>query len=177
MTKEFTTKAQEAIASALQSAQAAGNPQVMPIHLLEALLEQKEGIATALVDAVGADRSAIGARTRNALVALPSASGASASQAQTARALLDVVNQARSLADKGGDAYVSTEHLLIALAASKDEAGRILSSAGAQRSPRTSSPRSDHLRRPRGFLRGSQEVRPRPDGGGARGQARPRDRP
>ena len=131
MTKEFTTKAQEAIASALQSAQAAGNPQVMPIHLLEALLEQKEGIATALVDAVGADRSAIGARTRNALVALPSASGASASQAQTARALLDVVNQARSLADKGGDAYVSTEHLLIALAASKDEAGRILSSAGA----------------------------------------------
>ncbi|WP_051057840.1 ATP-dependent chaperone ClpB [Schaalia cardiffensis] len=131
MTKEFTTKAQEAIASALQSAQAAGNPQVMPIHLLEALLEQKEGIATALVDAVGADRSAIGARTRNALVTLPSASGASASQAQTARALLDVVNQARSLADKGGDAYVSTEHLLIALAASKDEAGRILSSAGA----------------------------------------------
>ena len=131
MTKEFTTKAQEAIASALQSAQAAGNPQVMPIHLLEALLEQKEGIATALVDAVGADRSAIGARTRNALVALPSASGASTSQAQTARALLDVVNQARSLADKGGDAYVSTEHLLIALAASKDEAGRILSSAGA----------------------------------------------
>ncbi len=131
MTTEFTTKAQEAIASALQSAQAAGNPQVMPIHLLEALLEQKEGIATALVDAVGADRSAIGARTRNALVTLPSASGASTSQAQTARALLDVVNQARSLADKGGDAYVSTEHLLIALAASKDEAGRILSSAGA----------------------------------------------
>ena len=131
MTTEFTTKAQEAIASALQSAQAAGNPQVMPIHLLEALLEQKEGIATALVDAVGADRSAIGARTRNALVTLPSASGASTSQAQTARALLDVVNQARSLADQGGDAYVSTEHLLIALAASKDEAGRILSSAGA----------------------------------------------
>ena len=96
MTTEFTTKAQEAIASALQSAQAAGNPQVMPIHLLEALLEQKEGIATALVDAVGADRSAIGARTRNALVTLPSASGASTSQAQTARALLDILQNMKS---------------------------------------------------------------------------------
>ncbi|WP_115726631.1 ATP-dependent chaperone ClpB [Actinomyces culturomici] len=131
MTNEFTTKAQEAIASALQSAHAAGNPNVEPIHLLGALLEQNEGIATALIDAVGADRRAIGARTRNALVALPSTTGATASEPQTARALLDVVNAAKKLATDGGDNYVSTEHLLIGLAGSGTDAGRILSSAGA----------------------------------------------
>ncbi len=131
MTNEFTTKAQEAIASALQSAHAAGNPNVEPIHLLGALLEQNEGIATALIDAVGADRRAIGTRTRNALVALPSTTGATASEPQTARALLDVVNAAKKLATDGGDNYVSTEHLLIGLAGSGTDAGRILSSAGA----------------------------------------------
>ena len=67
MTNEFTTKAQEAIGSALESARAAGNPGVTPLHLLNALLTQNEGIATALLDAVGADRKTIGARARNAL--------------------------------------------------------------------------------------------------------------
>ena len=88
MAREMTTKAQEAVASALQSASAAGNPQVEPIHLLQALIEQREGIALSLLEAVGADARAIGARTRNALVALPSTQGASAGSAQASRALL-----------------------------------------------------------------------------------------
>ena len=49
MAREMTTKAQEAIASALQAASAAGNPQVEPIHLLQALIEQREGIALSLL--------------------------------------------------------------------------------------------------------------------------------
>ena len=130
MAHEMTTKAQEAVSSALQAAGAAGNPQVEPIHLLEALIEQREGIAFSLLEAVGADVRAIGARTRNALVALPSAQGASTGSAQPSNALLAVVRDAGERAEAAGDQYISTEHLLIALAASQTEAGRILSQAG-----------------------------------------------
>ena len=132
MASEMTTKAQEAVSSALQAAGAAGNPQVEPIHLLEALIEQREGIALSLLEAVGADVRAIGARTRNALVALPSAQGASAGSAQPSNALLAVVRDAGERAQAGGDQYISTEHLLIALAASQTEAGRILSQGGVE---------------------------------------------
>ena len=130
MAREMTTKAQEAVSSALQAAGAAGNPQVEPIHLLEALIEQREGIALSLLEAVGADVRAIGARTRNALVALPCAQGASTGSAQPSNALLAVVRDAGERAEAAGDQYISTEHLLIALAASQTEAGRILSQAG-----------------------------------------------
>ena len=132
MAREMTTKAQEAIASALQAASAAGNPQVEPIHLLQALIEQREGIALSLLQAVGADARAIGTRTRNALVSLPSTQGASAGSAQASRALLAVVQDAEERAQAAGDQYISTEHLLIALAASDTEAGRILTQGGAQ---------------------------------------------
>ena len=131
MAREMTTKAQEAVSSALAAAGAAGNPQVEPIHLLEALIEQREGIALSLLEAVGADVRAIGARTRNALVALPSAQGASTGSAQPSNALLAVVRDAGERAEVGGDQYISTEHLLIALAASQTEAGRILTQGGA----------------------------------------------
>ena len=132
MAREMTTKAQEAVSSALQAAAAAGNPQVEPIHLLEALIEQREGIALSLLEAVAADVRAIGARTRNALVALPSAQGASAGSAQPSNALLAVVRDAGERAEAGGDQYISTEHLLIALAASQTEAGRILTQGGVE---------------------------------------------
>ena len=138
MAREMTTKAQEAVSSALQAAGAAGNPQLEPIHLLEALIEQREGIALSLLEAVGADVRAIGARTRNALVALPSAQGASAGSAQPSNALLSVVRDAGERAEAGGDQYISTEHLLIALAASQTEAGRILAQGGVEADALTS---------------------------------------
>ena len=128
----MTTKAQEAVSSALAAAGAAGNPQVEPIHLLEALIEQREGIALSLLEAVGADVRAIGARPRNALVALPSAQGASTGNAQPSNALFAIVRDAGERAEAGGDQYISTEHLLIALAASQTEAGRILTQGGVE---------------------------------------------
>jgi len=100
--------------------------------LLQALIEQREGIALSLLQAVGADARAIGTRTRNALVSLPSTQGASAGSAQASRALLAVVQDAEERAQGAGDQYISTEHLLIALAASDTEAGRILTQGGAQ---------------------------------------------
>jgi ATP-dependent chaperone ClpB len=128
---QFTTKSQEAISSAVQAAGAAGNPQVEPAHLLGALLEQEEGIALSLLAAVGADRKVVGTRVRNVLVSLPSSSGSSVAQPQSSRSLMNVLNEAGTRADEGGDKFVSTEHLLIALAASDTEAGHILTEAGA----------------------------------------------
>ncbi|WP_165216576.1 AAA family ATPase [Schaalia sp. ZJ1691] len=131
MSSEFTTKAQEAIASALHTAQAARNPQVDTLHLLNALLEQDGGISLALLESVGAQRSQIGARTRSALVHLPSATGGGNTQPQTAPDLVQAITNAQSHAQKAGDQYVSTEHLLIALAESESQAGRILRESGA----------------------------------------------
>ena len=83
MSAKLTTRAQEAVSSAVQMASAAGNPQVEPLHLLEALLEQPEGIALSLLAAVGAQRGQVGAQVRTALVALPTSSGSSVAQPQT----------------------------------------------------------------------------------------------
>ncbi len=131
MSQNLTTKSQEAVSAAVQAASAAGNPQVEPLHLLEALLEQPEGIAISLLAAVGAQRGQLGAQTRTALVALPTSSGTSVAQANPSRAFLNVITAAQKLAESGGDTYVSTEHLLIALSASDSEAGKILRSEGA----------------------------------------------
>ncbi len=131
MSLNLTTKAQEAVSSAVQMASAAGNPLVEPLHLLEALLEQPEGIAISLLSAVGVSRSEVGSQVRNALVALPASSGASVGQPQNSRAFMNVLTDAQKRAEKNGDQYVSTEHLLIALAASDSEAGKILRGDGA----------------------------------------------
>lgn len=133
MNDKLTTKSQEAIAAALQAATAAGNPQLEPIHLLAALLEQTDGIAVALLTALGADRSALAQRVRGVLASLPSASGASAAQPQASRPLLAVLTAAGEEARALGDDYVSTEHLLLALAVSQGSAGEVLQGVGATR--------------------------------------------
>ncbi|MDD9206270.1 Clp protease N-terminal domain-containing protein, partial [Georgenia sp. 10Sc9-8] len=133
MDTKLTTKSQEAIAGAIQAASTAGNPQLEPVHVLSALLEQQGGVAVGLLDAVGADRRVIDQRARAALAALPNASGASVAQPQTSRATMSVINEAGDESRALGDEYVSTEHLLLALAASGDAAGEILRGAGAIR--------------------------------------------
>ncbi|MDO4665369.1 MAG: ATP-dependent chaperone ClpB [Actinomycetaceae bacterium] len=131
MNTKFTTKSQEAIQDALSTASAAGNPQVEPLHLLNALMSQQGGIALGLLEAVGADRQAVGQQVRTALVQLPASSGSSVAAPQSSRALVNVLNDAGANAKVMGDEYVSTEHLLIALAGSDSDAGRILAAAGA----------------------------------------------
>ncbi|GGI14243.1 chaperone protein ClpB [Galliscardovia ingluviei] len=126
MEQNFTRLAQEAIGDAIQSASAAGNAQVETLHLMDALLRQQEGVVAGLLQAVGADTQAIGAAVRNALVALPSASGSTTSQPQASRQLTQVIAQAEQEMRTMGDEYVSTEHLLIALAAGTNTTADIL---------------------------------------------------
>ena len=128
---KLTTKSQEAIASAMRAAATAGNPQLEPVHVLVALLEQPGGVAPALVDAVGADRAQIVQRAQAAAAALPGASGSSVAQPSPSRAMMTVITQAGEEANGLGDEYVSTEHLLMAVARSQSTAGHIMSYLGA----------------------------------------------
>ncbi|MCF2561798.1 ATP-dependent chaperone ClpB [Bifidobacterium boum] len=119
MQAQFTNMAHEAISDAVQSASAAGNAQVETLHLLDALLRQQNGVVPSLVKAAGGDIKAIGTAVRNGLVNLPSASGSSTTQAQPSRQLEAVLVQAEQEMKQLGDEFISTEHLLIAIAASK----------------------------------------------------------
>ena len=131
MEQKFTTMAQEAVGDAIQSASAAGNAQVETLHVMDALLRQESGVARSLIEAAGGDPQAIGAAVRNALVALPSASGSSTSQPQASRQLTAAIAQAEKEMQQMGDEYVSTEHLLIGIAASKpNQSAEILEKNG-----------------------------------------------
>lgn len=127
---KLTTKSQEAIADALTSATQAGNPQLEPTHILAALLNQQDGIANVLLEAVGASRAAIAERTGAQLATLPGMTGSNA-QPQASRNTSLVLADAGKEATALGDSYISTEHLLLALSASQHSAGEILRAAGA----------------------------------------------
>lgn len=131
MEQKFTTMAQEAVVDAIQSASAAGNAQVETLHVMDALLRQENGVVRSLIEAAGGDPQTIGAAVRNALVALPSASGSSTSQPQASRQLTAAIAQAEKEMQQMGDEYVSTEHLLIGIAASKpNQSAEILEKNG-----------------------------------------------
>ena len=113
---QFTTKSQEALGAAVRIAAANGNPQVEPIHLLDSLLQMGPGIATALLDSVGADTASLAREARRKVEALPSAQGSTVAQPSLNQPALKVLTAAQNLAKERGDQYVSTEHLLIGLA-------------------------------------------------------------
>jgi len=130
---KYTTKSQEALGDAISQASAAGNPLVEPAHLLNALLTADGGVANALLDAVGADRAALGRSVRGLLVTMPSSSGSTVARPTASRPLEAALQAANSEARSLGDDYVSTEHLLVGLAAGQSNVADALTSAGAGR--------------------------------------------
>ena len=130
MDLKFTTKSQEAISAAVQQAASLGNAHVEPPHLLAALLGQGEGISLALLTNVGVNLTDLAAAVEEQLRALPSASGSSVSAPQLSNTAYQVLNDAQALAAERDDEFISTEHILIALAQSESE-GALLSNAGA----------------------------------------------
>ncbi|MFJ3959232.1 ATP-dependent chaperone ClpB [Arthrobacter sp. NPDC090010] len=128
---KFTTKSQEALSAAAMNASTAGNPQVEPAHLLKALMDQREGVAVALLKAAGVDPDAVSVQASAAIKALPSTSGSTVAQAQLSRQGLQAVQAAQNEAERLGDSYVSTEHLLLGLSSGNDGVARLLRDAGA----------------------------------------------
>ncbi len=128
---QMTTRSQEALSAAVRQAAAAGNPQVDGLHLLQALLDQPDGMASALLQAVGADPKHVANRVGDAVAALPKAAGANVATPGLARAVYEVIQRGADLAGELGDEYLSTEHLTVGLATVDSPASRILADAGA----------------------------------------------
>ena len=122
---KFTVKSQEAIQSAGTLATEHGNPELLPLHLLAALIEDKEGIIVPVLQKVGVATDQLIAKTTEALGKLPKVSGSGA-QPGMSNAMQKVLDQAFKEADNFKDEYVSTEHLLLALAQQKNEGAQLL---------------------------------------------------
>jgi ATP-dependent Clp protease ATP-binding subunit ClpB len=130
---DLTSKSQEALAAAQRRAVSEGNPALEPAHLLVALLDQPEGIATALVEHVGSAGGvgALHADAEGLVARLPRASGSTVSGPQASGALQRTLAVATERAQARGDAYLSTEHLLLGIAAAGGDAAEVLSRHGA----------------------------------------------
>jgi ATP-dependent Clp protease ATP-binding subunit ClpB len=129
--EKLTHKSQAALSDAVRQADAAGNPNVDGLHLLAALIGQDGGTAVPLLQAVGADPATVMKATNDQLVRLPRASGDTLSSPEVSRPLRTALNTAEKRAKEMGDEYVSTEHLLVGLAADGGQAATVLRDAGA----------------------------------------------
>ncbi len=132
----FTIKAQEALAAALRLAQERRNPQATPAHLLSVLLESEGGVVLPVLSKLGVGVQALRSELGGALDALPKLAGGTGSAASTepvgpSSELVGVLQDAEAKARELGDEYVSTEHLLLGLAAAKGTPGEQLRAQGA----------------------------------------------
>ena len=153
---KLTTRANEALAGAQTLAAGRGHASVEPTHLLSTLLAQTDGTATPLLRAVGADPAALRAENDALIGRLPSASGATVSAPQFSGAVLRVINAGKKQAEQLTDEYLSTEHLLVGLAAEGGQVADLLRRHGAT---------ADALTAAFAQVRGSQRVTsPDPEG-------------
>ena len=125
---KFAMTAQAALQEAVGVASDMEASEVTSLHLLKALLESSERNLDAIIERVGADPAQLKAAVDEKLASQPRVSGGS--QAGMSQGLMRVLDASQKLASKMGDSFATTEHLLIALAGDKGDAGRILNDAG-----------------------------------------------
>ncbi|MGB2852024.1 MAG: ATP-dependent chaperone ClpB [Solirubrobacterales bacterium] len=112
----FTVKSQEGVAAAQGLASQHRNTEVAPAHLLLALLEQQDGLVVPVLNKLSTDVASVRSRAEEAVTALPSISGAEEPEARPSGAFIKVLQRAEKEMAALGDEYISTEHLLLALA-------------------------------------------------------------
>src|SRR5882762_11487314 len=128
---KFTVKAQEAVQRASELASERGNPELMPVHLLAALMEDKAGIVPPILEKIGIGPQAVLSDLHRELEKLPKVSG-EAAQPTISNAANKLLDQAFKEASNFKDEYVSTEHLLLAATHLKrDVAQQFLATHGA----------------------------------------------
>jgi len=129
---KFTVKAQEAVQRANELASEHGNPELMPVHLLAALIEDKEGIVPPVLEKIGIGPQAVLAELYKEIEKLPKVSGSGANQATMSSQVNQLLEKSFKEADSFKDEYVSTEHLLLAITSLKrDPAQELLARHGA----------------------------------------------
>jgi ATP-dependent Clp protease ATP-binding subunit ClpB len=121
---KFTIKAQEAVQAAVESAAERGNPQTTPVHLLRALVGEREGIVRPLLEKIGADRGNLERIVDAELANLPRVSGGA--QPQPDQELIKVFEAATTESHQMKDEFVSTDHLLLALVKVPSKARNLL---------------------------------------------------
>jgi ATP-dependent Clp protease ATP-binding subunit ClpB len=130
--EKLTVKAQEAVQRGNDLASEHGNPELLPLHLLAALLEDKEGIILPVLEKIGIGPQAVLSETYREIDRLPKVSGGGATQVTLSKAANDLLERAFKEAANFKDEYVSTEHLLLAITHLKrDPAQEILARQGA----------------------------------------------
>ena len=125
--------AQEALQQTLVIASENESSQAEPIHMLKALLASQENNLSAIIKRIGADLFQLNANVDAEIAGMPKISGAGAMSGIPSQALMGVIDKAVKIAERLGDSYATTEHLLIALSEGKDAAGKILSAANVNR--------------------------------------------
>ena len=128
---KLTVKAQEALARAAEIAEDKNHQEITPSHLLAAMLEQKEGVVPPVLQKVGVDPGFLRNEVEGDLEKIPRVSGGGVSQAYISAKLKGVLDRAWEEAQRLKDQYLSTEHLLLAIAELKNDGGRLLQSHGA----------------------------------------------
>ncbi len=131
MADQFTTRTQEALQAAVRDAAGRGNAHVEPAHVLKALLDQRDGIAVALLTGLSINVEDLSRQTGRAIEAFPAASGSTVASADLSQPTYKVLKAAGELARDRGDSFVSTEHVLIALSAPDAPTGALLEASGA----------------------------------------------
>ena len=129
-TEKLTARSRDAVSAAVRTALTTGNPTAEPVHLLHALLLVPENTVAPLLASVGVDPAVVDAAARGAITKLPSAQGSSVSQPAMSGGLARVLADAETRAQQLGDAFVATEHLLLALSAVQTDAKKILTDLG-----------------------------------------------
>jgi len=127
---KLTVKAQEAVQAASELASQNGNPELLPVHLLAALMADREGVVWPVLTKLGANAQAIASAAEQEIARLPKVAG-SAQQPHLAPAANKVIEAAFKQAEHFKDEYVSTEHLLLALANAKGDAAQRIVAAHA----------------------------------------------
>jgi ATP-dependent Clp protease ATP-binding subunit ClpB len=122
----FTVKSQEAISGSQRLAAANSNTEVAPAHMLVVLLEQEDGLVPAVLGKLGANLESIRSRTRAAMSDLPRLSGGESSEPRPSSAFVEILQRAEGEMAGLGDEYVSTEHILLAIADSGSALSEIL---------------------------------------------------
>ncbi|MGE3477642.1 MAG: ATP-dependent chaperone ClpB [Rhodospirillaceae bacterium] len=128
--EKFTDRAKGFLQAAQTIAIRENHQQITPEHLLKALLDDKEGLASQLITGAGGDAARALRETEVEVRKLPKVEGRGA-QMYMAQDLTRILDQAEQAAEKAGDSYVTAEYLLLALALSKAPTGRILKDANA----------------------------------------------
>ena len=131
MASKYTQKTQEALQQAQMRASAAGNPDMRPAHVLEALLKQDGGIAAPVLKATGVDPETVAREAGELISGYPSAEGQGMANPGINRDLQTALSVAQDLASELGDEYVSADVLLAAVAKGKDDAAELLQKRGA----------------------------------------------